>query len=35
MNECRDRIEDAVCAVRAAFEEGVVVGGGSALLYAS
>ena len=35
MNECRDRIEDAVFAVRAAFEEGVVIGGGSALLYAS
>lgn len=35
MNECRDRIEDAVFAVRAAFEEGVVIGGGSALFYAS
>lgn len=35
MNECRDRIEDAVFAVRAALEEGVVVGGGCALLYAS
>jgi chaperonin GroEL len=35
MNECRDRIEDAVFAVRAALEEGVVIGGGCALLYAS
>lgn len=35
MNECRDRIEDSVFAVRAAFEEGVVIGGGCALLYAS
>lgn len=35
MSECRDRIEDAVCAVRAACEEGVVSGGGSALLHAS
>ncbi len=35
MNETRDRIEDAVFAVRAALEEGVVIGGGSALLLAS
>ena len=35
MQECRDRIEDAVCAVQAAIEEGIVVGGGAALLYAS
>eukprot|EP00347_Sterkiella_histriomuscorum_P020379 403338030 len=35
MNECRDRIEDAVHAVRAALEEGIVIGGGCALLYAS
>lgn len=35
MNECRDRIEDAVHAVRAALEEGVVIGGGCALLYAA
>lgn len=35
MNETRDRIEDAVFAVRAALEEGVVVGGGSALLHSS
>ena len=35
MNECRDRIEDAVFAVRAAIEEGVVIGGGCSLFYAS
>ena len=35
MNECRDRIEDSVCAMKAALEEGVVIGGGCALLYAS
>jgi chaperonin GroEL len=35
MNECRDRIEDALFAIKAAVEEGLVVGGGSALLYAS
>jgi chaperonin GroEL len=35
MNECRDRVEDAVHAVRAALEEGIVIGGGCALLYAS
>ena len=35
MNEQRDRIEDAVFAVQAALEEGVVSGGGAALLYAS
>ena len=35
MQECRDRIEDSVCAVKAAIEEGVVVGGGAALFYAS
>ena len=34
MNECKDRVEDAVHAVRAALEEGVVIGGGCALLYA-
>jgi chaperonin GroEL len=32
MNETRDRIEDAVFAVRAAVEQGIVIGGGSALL---
>lgn len=35
MNECRDRIEDSLYAMRAAIEEGVVIGGGCALLYAS
>ena len=35
VGELKDRIEDALCATRAASEEGVVVGGGSALLYAS
>jgi len=35
MNECRDRIEDAVCAVKCALEEGFLTGGGSALLHAS
>lgn len=33
--ERKQRVEDAVCAVRAAKEEGVVVGGGVALLIAS
>ena len=28
-----DRVEDAVCAVRSALEEGIVRGGGSALFY--
>lgn len=32
MLERKDRIDDAVCAVRSALEEGVVVGGGLALL---
>ncbi len=35
MKERRDRIEDALFAVRAAIEEGYVIGGGCALLYAS
>ena len=34
-DECRDRIEDSVSAVRAALEEGFVPGGGAALLHAS
>ncbi|MGA1740294.1 MAG: chaperonin GroEL [Methylophilaceae bacterium] len=33
--ELYDRIEDAVCAVRSAIEEGILPGGGSALLYLS
>merc|ERR1719266_1394899 len=35
VSELKDRIQDALCATRAACEEGIVVGGGSALLYAS
>jgi chaperonin GroEL len=35
VSELKDRIEDALCATRAAQEEGVVPGGGVALLYAS
>merc|ERR1719273_3095557 len=33
--ELKDRIQDALCATRAASDEGIVVGGGAALLYAS
>jgi len=35
MQECRERIEDAVFAVQSALEEGVVPGGGAALLRVS
>ncbi|MBP6985184.1 MAG: chaperonin GroEL [Alphaproteobacteria bacterium] len=35
VKERKDRVEDALNATRAAVEEGVVIGGGSALLYAS
>merc|ERR1711990_1364679 len=35
VKERKDRVEDALNATRAAVEEGVVVGGGCALLYAS
>ena len=35
MKERKDRVEDALNATRAAVEEGIVVGGGCALLYAS
>jgi chaperonin GroEL len=35
VNELKDRINDALCATRAAVAEGIVPGGGSALLYAS
>jgi len=35
VSELKDRIEDALCATRAASEEGVVPGGGVALLMAS
>jgi len=35
VSEVKDRINDALCATRAAVEEGIVIGGGCALLYAS
>ena len=35
MKEKKDRVEDALNATRAAVEEGIVVGGGAALLHAS
>jgi len=35
VEECRDRIEDAVFAVQGALEQGFVTGGGAALLHAS
>jgi chaperonin GroEL len=35
VNEVKDRLNDALCATRAALEEGIVPGGGSALIYAS
>ena len=35
VNELKDRINDALCATRAAVSEGIVSGGGSALLFAS
>merc|ERR1711865_845862 len=35
VGEKKDRINDALCATRAAVEEGIVPGGGSALLHAS
>ncbi len=35
MKEKKDRVEDALNATRAAVEEGIIVGGGSALVYAS
>lgn len=34
MGEIKDRVQDAICATKAAIEEGIVVGGGCALLYA-
>ena len=34
-DECSDRLEDALCAVRAALKSGYLPGGGSALLHAS
>jgi len=35
VNEVKDRLNDALCATKAALEEGIVPGGGSALLYAA
>merc|ERR1719491_2162718 len=35
VNEVKDRLNDALCATKAALEEGIVPGGGAALLYAS
>lgn len=35
VGEVKDRIEDALNATKAAIEEGIVVGGGCALIYAS
>ena len=35
VGELKDRIQDALCATRAAAEDGIVAGGGTALLYAS
>ena len=35
MGEIKDRVTDALCATKAAIAEGIVPGGGSALLYAS
>merc|ERR1712060_432662 len=32
VNETKDRVNDALCATRAAIEEGIVPGGGTALL---
>ena len=34
MNEKKDRVDDALHATKAAIEEGIVPGGGAALLYA-
>ena len=35
MKETKDRVEDSLHATRAAIEQGIVPGGGSALLHAS
>merc|ERR1719387_2235830 len=35
VGEVKDRLQDALCATRCALEEGIVPGGGSALLYAT
>lgn len=34
VSEVKDRLNDALCATKAAVEEGVVPGGGSVLLFA-
>jgi chaperonin GroEL len=34
LSERRDRVQDALCATRAAMEEGIIAGGGAALLHA-
>ena len=35
LNEKKDRVEDAICATKAAIKEGVVAGGGIALINAA
>lgn len=35
VKEIKDRLNDAIMATRCALDEGIVVGGGCALLYAS
>lgn len=35
VSEIKDRVQDAICATKAAIQEGIIVGGGCALLYAS
>lgn len=35
VGEIKDRVTDALCATKAAIAEGIVPGGGTALLYAS
>lgn len=35
MKEVKDRLDDAIQATRCALDEGIVIGGGAALLYAS
>lgn len=35
VGEIKDRVTDALCATKAAISEGIVSGGGTALLYAS
>merc|ERR1711972_1247976 len=35
VNEVKDRLNDALCATKASLEEGIVPGGGTALLYAA